>query len=181
MPSGSPGEGGAFQWLVAYAGYDEPDCLIWPFCRNSRVGRGHLGYNGRQYWAHRLMCELVNGPAPTPKHQASHTCGKGHTGCVHPGHLKWKTNSENQADRAKHGTAPTGKSCGFTESDIAENRALWASKNFTQMQIAEAFDCSLGTVQYYLKYQEQRGHTTRPPDWGTRGRRRSRSCHGSEG
>jgi hypothetical protein len=45
------------------------------------------------------MCEHRHGPAPTPGHQAAHTCGNGHNGCVNPWHLNWKTPAENQCER----------------------------------------------------------------------------------
>lgn len=93
------GKGVAYEWLVRHVSYPGDNCLTWPFARDSRVGRGLLGHESRRYWAHRLMCILAHGEPPTPKHQASHTCGRGHEGCVNPRHLEWKTNSENQYDR----------------------------------------------------------------------------------
>lgn len=78
------------------------DCLIWPMGRDDK-GYGFLNFEGKSPKAHRLMLILAKGEPPTPKHQASHTCGNGHLGCFNPRHLVWKTNSENQRDRRKHG------------------------------------------------------------------------------
>lgn len=150
------GEGAAFAFLQEHLNDPDGECLIWPFTRDPRTGRGQMGHNGERHWAHRLMCELVNGPPPTPQHQASHICGLGHEGCVHPQHLAWKTNSENQLDRREHGTVLESWTRKFTPELIAELRSL--RDDMTQMQLAERFGCSLGTVQYYLKYREQRGH-----------------------
>lgn len=50
------------------------------------------------------MCELVNGPPPTPKYETAHSCGHGDMGCVHPQHVSWKTTSGNQFDSIAHGT-----------------------------------------------------------------------------
>lgn len=97
------GRGKAHQWLVDHVNFDGPECLTWPFC-TIPVGYGQVGYHGKTSYAHRTMCELVNGPAPTTEHEAAHSCGNGHRACVHPKHLSWKTPSENQLDRRRHGT-----------------------------------------------------------------------------
>jgi len=97
------GEGETAAWLKAHVNHQGDDCLIWPFSRNEN-GYGMLGYLGKTHWAHRLMCEFAHGPAPAPKMQVAHACGLGHTGCVNPRHLSWKTRSENRADCKIHGT-----------------------------------------------------------------------------
>ncbi len=92
-------------WLKAHAGFAGADCLLWPFSKiwngygNLSLAPGKIGY------AHRTMCEIVNGPAPSRGHVAAHSCGNGQNGCVHPQHLSWKTPRENQLDRRKHGTS----------------------------------------------------------------------------
>lgn len=153
------GKGKTFAWLLAHADYQGRDCLPWPFCKDGRVGRGLLGHNGRQWWAHRLMCVLAHGEPPTPKHQAAHSCGKGHYGCVNPRHLSWKTNSQNQLDRAKNGNMlrnQYGNKGGLTPHQQIEIVSL--RKNMTQTAIAAKLGVSLGCVQYWLKYRAVRGH-----------------------
>jgi hypothetical protein len=153
------GKGRGVAFLRSLLAYQGNDCVPWPFAKDGRVGRGILGYNGRHYWAHRLMCILAHGEPPTPQHQAAHECGKGHYGCVNPRHLSWKTNSENQLDRAKTGSAlrnRAGPKGTLTAEQIAAIRALKGRK--TQMQIAGMFGVSLGCVHYWLKYREARGH-----------------------
>lgn len=144
------------QWLEDHKDYPHNYCLIWPFARESRVGRGMLGTHGKGRWAHRLMCELVHGPAPIDKPQACHSCGNGDQGCVNPRHLDWGTNSQNQLDRVRHGRGPTGKQHNFTPQQIEKMRSQYGE--FTQTKLAEMYGCSLGTIQYYLKYREERGH-----------------------
>lgn len=90
-------------WLKERVNYANDDCLIWPFFRDPRKGYGKMGYLGKIWWAHRLMCTFAHGPAPTPKHQTAHSCGNGHLGCVNPLHLSWKNNRENSLDRSGHG------------------------------------------------------------------------------
>lgn len=152
------GRGKGITWLLAHVDYDGDDCLRWPWSTDPRTGRGWVGYLGRTRWAHRIMCELVNGPPPTPKHQASHSCGRGHTGCVHPKHLSWKTQSGNQLDRRKHGTTVTndsGWTGKLTDQEIRKVIALKGRK--TQQQIALMFGVSQSTVQYWHYERERRG------------------------
>jgi hypothetical protein len=98
------GNGEAIKWLHEKTSYSGNECLTWPFCRG-QYGYGILVVYYRRYAAHRLMCKLAHGEPPTPLHQAAHSCGKGHEGCVNPRHLSWKTSAENGDDRRKHGTA----------------------------------------------------------------------------
>ncbi len=82
-------------WIRDHLDYPHSDwCLIWPF-PGTNNGYGTLIKDRKKHYAHRLMCELVRGPAPTDDHQASHSCHRGHKGCVNPHHLRWKTRSEN--------------------------------------------------------------------------------------
>lgn len=158
-PQPAKGKGKAFLWLAGHVNHTGDACLPWPFSRDGRVGRGQMGYNGKHYWAHRLMCEMAHGAPPTPKHQAAHNCGKGHYGCVNPRHLEWKTNSENQLDRAKNGNAlrnPHGPRGGLTPAQQVKIVSL--KGKMTQVAIAAKFGVSLGCVQYWMKYRAVRGH-----------------------
>lgn len=66
------GEGKGIQWLRAHVQHADDACLIWPFCRHQGDGYGRLGYLGKMFLAHRLMCILVNGEPPG-------TCPEGKT------------------------------------------------------------------------------------------------------
>lgn len=149
-------------WIEAHKDYPHEDwCLVWPFSRDPRIGRGAFAAaEGESPWAHRIMCEAVNGPPPPDKPQAAHSCGNGHLGCVNPRHLSWASNSENQRQRYAQGRInpnANGNRSQFTPQQIAEIRAKYGE--FTQTKLAEMYGCSLGTIQYYLKYRDQRGHT----------------------
>ncbi len=111
-------------WINQHRDYDGHHCLYWPFGKTS-AGYGQFGRGGKQKFVHRYMCEYAHGPSPSPKHQAAHSCGNGHLGCVNPAHLSWKTPRENQLDRPAHGTASTGyKRRKLTEEQAAQIRAL---------------------------------------------------------
>jgi hypothetical protein len=67
------------------------ECVTWPFSRNRD------GYPSGQ--KHRWVCEKVNGPSPSARHVAAHSCDRGHEGCINKRHLEWKTHAENMRDK----------------------------------------------------------------------------------
>lgn len=133
-------------WLREHVNYQGDECLIWPFQRLQGDGRAAVKWRGKQTIAARVMCMLAHGKPPTPEHEAAHSCGKGHLGCVHPGHLSWKTSKENKADMIGHGTAPRGEKQGghklttrqviaIRESAGARSSVLSARYGVSQSQI----------------------------------------------
>jgi hypothetical protein len=83
-------------------------CVEWPYARSIK-GYAYVNYGGARTSAGRVVCARVHGPAPTPGHEAAHSCGNGHGGCVAPWHLSWKTHAENMADQHVHGTVVRGE------------------------------------------------------------------------
>lgn len=134
-------------WLKEQVAYDGDDCLIWPF--STSRGYGHLGIGGKVRKAHRVLCEIVYGPPPTPKHEAAHSCGRGDQGCVNRKHLSWKTRSGNQRDRRKHGTqricAPGTSRHKLTATDVAEIRQRKGSA--TVSELAKKFRVDRSTIR----------------------------------
>lgn len=142
----SKGEGKTYRWVAAHVEYQHDWCLMWPF--GSKLhGYGQMSHLGKRYYAHRLMCELAHGAPPSPLHEAAHSCGRGHEGCVNPRHLSWKTKSENLLDCRQHGTWIRSRH-GFTgrlNAEIAQQiRALKGVK--LQREIAEQFNVSESTI-----------------------------------
>jgi hypothetical protein len=138
----SAGRGKAVKWLREHVDYDGADCLIWPF--STVDGYGNFGLNGEMLYAHRYMCELVNGQPPSPTHHAAHECGNGPGGCVHPRHVNWKTPSENAQDRNTQLANWTGKQGVLSPDNIAEIRA--ARGVVTQAELAKKFKVSRGHI-----------------------------------
>lgn len=115
------------------------ECLMWPFGRTS-AGYGNLTVSGKKQSAHRVICERVNGPAPSPSHEAAHTCGNGHLGCVSPAHLKWKSRKENAQDTIVHGTSLRGNKRDNTKLDPEKVKAIrFANNSASQREVAELF------------------------------------------
>lgn len=165
------GKGKGATWIKAHVSHQDPQCLRWPFSYDRAHGRGRLGYLGKIWWAHRLMCLLAHGEPPTPKHQATHSCGNGHMGCVNPRHLEWKTNSENQLERTAHGS-PVGQRFGnrtpLTPAQVQEIRLLKGL--MTQFKIADRFGIKRGVVEYW----QRTTHNPVPPSMSAKSQRRRR-------
>lgn len=139
------GSVGEFYNTVVLA-YDGDECLTWPFTKNLH-GRAQMGKDGRMRDVHRLVCEEEHGPPPTPKHNAAHSCGKGHLACVAKNHLSWKTPKENQADRLTHGTSNRGENNPRAQLSEAQAREIIALRGQErQKAIAEKFGVSLNCI-----------------------------------
>lgn len=112
-------------WIEAHANHAGDECLIWPFSRNNQ---GYAdGWISKKRWLiHRYYCQLKNGPPPTPKHHAAHSCGKGKAGCVNPNHVSWKTAKENTADKVQHGTQRRGVEI---KSAVLNDSLVWLIRN----------------------------------------------------
>lgn len=130
----------AQEFLRTHVSYEGNDCVIWPFSKRGG-GRGRKEYgsikiDGKHVGAHRYMCALTNGIAPTKKHEAAHSCHN--PACINPRHLRWATRLENEMDKDQRGTRPRGechKNTHLTEDDI---RAIRSDMR-TQREIAKAF------------------------------------------
>lgn len=107
-------------WIRAHLDYPHKEwCLLYPM---SRIQSGYVKVASKAMAGHRLMCEYRNGRPPSPKHQAAHSCGRGHDGCLNPWHLSWKTNAENQLERYQH--SGLTKRTKLTPAQVDEIRAL---------------------------------------------------------
>ena len=151
-PLGGQTEHGALPLFYGQAlKHSSYECLLWPYGHTSR-GYAIMSSNGTHCLVHRRICEEVHGPAPTDKHQAAHSCGNGHKGCVNPAHLSWKTAIENNADKILHGTHVRGERQGsskLTESDVKAIRNLLTAKS--QRELAISFGVSQSHISRIIR------------------------------
>jgi DNA-binding CsgD family transcriptional regulator len=144
-----PGEPLAF--LKFAETFEGDECLIWPYARNS-AGYGHMVICGKNHLVTRMVCEKFNGPPPTEKHEAAHSCGNGHAGCVNGSHLAWKTSVENKADMVSHGTSQRGERqwmAVLTQEKVIEIRKM--AGNCSTREIADRFGVSIGVITHVIK------------------------------
>lgn len=124
-----------FEEVVMRHGGD--DCLAWPYAKDSN-GYGQLRQDGRTQYVIRLVCERLYGPPPSRKHQAAHSCGRGHEGCCAPNHLRWATVKDNHADKREHGTYTAPPICSkLSSADVQAIRSL--KGKMSQRAIAAKF------------------------------------------
>lgn len=126
--AGRTAEGETLAFIEMALLADTEDCIRWPFGKGSD-GRARTTLDGRKSLVSRIVCERVHGAPPTRDHQAAHSCGKGHEACINPKHLRWATPSENQKDRAEHGTHTMGErnpKAVLAKSDVHRIRRLIA-------------------------------------------------------
>lgn len=137
-------------WLEKHIHFQGDECLKWPFSV-SKHGRGTLTIKGKNMSAPRAMCLLAHGDPPSSSHQAAHSCGKGHEGCVNPRHLRWATASENEMDKLKHGTLRRGHAINtskLTEQQVREIITRGRAGGINKM--AREFGVSPTAISYIL-------------------------------
>ena len=131
-------------FLARALAYNGDDCVLWPYSKDTR-GYPLIYWDGAYHGTHRLVCQTVKGPRPTPLHQAAHNCGVAL--CINPGHIAWKTPSENMQDKVIHGTHSRGERnwcTKLTEADVHEIRSL--KGKMLQRDIATKFGVAETTI-----------------------------------
>jgi len=135
---------GAYQYMMDHM-WD--DCPKWPFARNPMWGRAVMRLDGRTRYVHQVVCELANGPRPTPEHEAAHECGLGNEGCFGARCVSWKTREENEKDKIAHGTSNRGSRHGLSKLTETEALAILKAKGTaTQEDIAARYNITRQAV-----------------------------------
>lgn len=159
--------------VVPYAG---DDCLAWPFPHKG-TGYPIMNENGRSVSVTRHVCCAVHGEPPSNIHQAAHSCGNGHLGCVNPRHLRWATPQDNWNDMRLHGTARIGDEhpqAKLTAAKAAEIRSLRG--RMTRPAIAARFGVSKSQIdrilsgKHWAQGRDEGGFATDSGQRGQQGR-----------
>lgn len=147
-----PARAGEPAKFIASVPDDGTGCVRWPYATNG-VGYAQINTAGRKKaLVSRIMCERRWGPPPSSRHVAAHSCGNGHLGCIAPWHLSWKTQKENIADMAAHGTRLRGSKSPWaklTEEQVAKIRCL--NGQMSQKKIGAIFGISQTMVSRIIR------------------------------
>lgn len=102
--SGRTPNGEPYEFLLAVLGATTNDCVEWPYAKcssgHANISGAAIGYSTNI--ASRIICEMAHGAPPTPEHEAAHSCGRGHLGCINPQHLRWRTHQQNMQEIPVH-------------------------------------------------------------------------------
>jgi len=126
---------------------DTDECVEWEFY--TAFGYPMITFKQTAFRVHRMVCEAINGPPPTAKHEAAHECGN--SKCCNWRHLSWKTHADNIADKFVHGTIPLGEkhhAAKLTEDDVRSIRRLRHEK--TRRELTEEFGIKPSTLDNVL-------------------------------
>jgi len=120
--------GEALKFLMSHLEAITDECIIWPYAKAR--GYGRVLYMDFVWPAHRLVCYLVHGEAPSDTHQAAHRCGN--PSCINHAHVRWATPEENQGDRIIHGTQHRRQRL-LTDEQVRYVRSMFGFKNHTEI------------------------------------------------
>lgn len=152
-PLGGSTEWGAAQRFVSgLVEANTQECIIYPFYRN-QDGYGWMKSQTGNIGAHVYAAILCHGDKPTLQHEACHSCGNGHLGCVNPRHIYWGTRSDNMKDAYRHGKqmgnrgryGERASATKYPDAVIEKVRAALA-RGETQTSVATMFNMSQSHV-----------------------------------
>lgn len=132
---------------------DQDECVIWPYSKNQE-GYGNVKRNGRTDKAHRVVCELVRGEAPSKGLFVLHSCDN--PSCVNPRHLRFGTAQENAIERNEKGRANSTRGHArrervLTEVMVREILKVAKPGNFKQLGKLYGVDCTTIGAIYHRK------------------------------
>lgn len=110
----------------------------WEFTRHLVDGYGQIQINKKEYKAHRLVYELINGPIPDKMH-VLHLCDN--RKCCNPTHLYIGTNNDNVKDKVNKDRQSRGERnhSKLTEDQVLEIRRLYSNGGISQKRLADMF------------------------------------------
>lgn len=127
-------KGESLRFFYENVAAETDECVLWPYTTDT-PGYGRVWVRPHLKSVHIMACEYGHGPKPSPAHQAAHLCGV--RVCMNPRHLRWATPSENNWDKARHGTLLVGEehpNARLKASDVLEIRKRAATETARQIQ-----------------------------------------------
>jgi hypothetical protein len=133
--------------------------------RDGRVLKPSLSDSGyarvrtpRVLLVHKAVLEAFVGPAPSRRHHAAHDDGDKSNNRL--GNLAWKLKEENEADKRRHGTAPSRFSGHHRTDHVERVLALAGTMSFTR--IAREVGLHRSSVSRIVRGIRRRGWATAP-------------------
>jgi hypothetical protein len=149
--------------LDAIRSTDTDDCIIWTRSQSKGYPKARIG--DRTVNLHRLLCEEANGPAPSNRHQATHSCGR--SLCLNKRHLRWGTPKQNAADKMLHGTNNDGSRNGAAKLDWQAVQEIRQAQGIPQRALAARYGVSQALISLIRSGQvwaeERRSHVRPEP------------------
>ena len=127
-------------------------CWNWTACRN-KAGYGYFGFEGKPMLAHRFSA-MVNGLDMTQPN-IYHKCSN--PSCVNPDHLIAGSVQDTIDNMAVAGTRATalnggiGQATPLTADSVRQIRALYATGNYTQKQLAAKFNSNQPSISEVIR------------------------------
>ena len=128
----------------------DTDCWQWQGDRDYN-GYGRMRWGNATHLVHRLSymhhVEMIV-PGQMILHSCDNPC------CINPAHLRKGTHAENMQDMVDRGRSVKGREKNYIGWDTArEIRMMYDTEEYTQIEIAEEFGVTLGTINSIINFR----------------------------
>jgi len=123
---------------------NDSDCWIWQR-HVGKSGYPEVGVNGKKLRVHRIVAELIYGPA-SENQMALHSCDV--KVCINPDHLRWGTSKDNMKDAVERNRVRKGENASWSKLtwDIVEELRQIDLTTTTLDELAKKYPVSRTTI-----------------------------------